>query len=204
MPKFGRYRRTLSWVPTNPPPALPRYDFEDCSCSWLQYKEDLSFGQKLQIVIDGTDDLMEQRFQAEMMTAMDIPALMFDIDALIVRWNIQPTTTPTLQEMDPRWQLQSIVNFVKKWCDGSWSGDRDMMRCIFITARYCTELNAKATGTGLKTTYNASDELIASHVQFSGNLKCYHAVMMPIWPTKTFFKDGLTNEDFLDCINRRF
>ena len=65
---------------TNPPPSLPPTYSEDGKYEYVQYKEDLSFGRELQTTIDRTDDLMEQLYQAGMIQAFDIPALMFDID----------------------------------------------------------------------------------------------------------------------------
>lgn len=152
---------------SNPPPSLPDTYSEDGSYRYVNYKEDSSFGRRLQTTIDRTDDLMEQLYQAGMMSAVEVPSLMFDIDNTMEYTAYNDTD---LTGDGP--PLTATVNFVKKWCDGWGSGDRAIMQCIFITARYCTEMNAKATSTWLKSTYNASDELIASHVQFSGNLKC--------------------------------
>ena len=152
---------------TNPPPSLPETYSEDGSYRYVNYKEDSAFGRRLQTTIDRTDDLMEQLYQAGMMSAVEIPSLMFDIDN-----TMEYTAYNDTDFTGDGPPLTATVDFVKKWCDGWGSGDRAMMQCIFITARYCTEMNAKATSTWLKSTYNASDELIASHVQFSGNLKC--------------------------------
>lgn len=152
---------------TNPPPSLPETYSEDGSYRYVNYKDDSSFGRRLQTTIDRTDDLMEQLYQAGMMSAVEIPSLMFDIDN-----TMEYTAYNDTDFTGDGPPLTATVDFVKKWCDGWGSGDRAMMQCIFITARYCTEMNAKATSTWLKSTYNASDELIASHVQFSGNLKC--------------------------------
>lgn len=153
---------------TNPPPSLPPTYSEDGKYEYVQYKEDSSFGRELQTTtIDRTDDLMEQLYQAGMIQAFDIPALMFDIDNTMAytAYNDSDFTG----DAPP---LDATVRFVQKWCDGWGSGDRAQLQCIFITARYCTELNAKATSTWLKKTYDASDELISTNVQFSGSLKC--------------------------------
>lgn len=153
---------------TNPPPALPVLHSEDGSYSYVQYKEDSAFGRDLQTTIDRTDDLLEQLYQAGMMNAMETPALMFDIDNTMEYTAFNDTDFGG-GDGPP---LTATVTFIKKWCDGWGSGDRAMLQCIFMTARYCTEFNAKATSNWLKKTYNASDELISTHVQFSGNLKC--------------------------------
>ncbi|KAL7552332.1 hypothetical protein ACHAWF_015577 [Thalassiosira exigua] len=152
---------------TNYPPELPETSSKDGFFHYKQYKEDSVYGKTLQKVVNRTDVLLEELYQAGLISAIQIPSLMFDVDNTMAYTAIKDVDFSG--DAPP---VTATVNFIKKWCEGWGSGDRANLKCVFISARFCTELNARATVTWLQNTYDVDEDFISENVQFSGNLDC--------------------------------
>jgi len=169
---FSAEERSAEYL-TNPPPSLPEISATggvggNYTTRYAQYKEDSIYNTEMVKTVARVDELFTQLYETGFIDMVENPSIMWDIDNTMAYTAFNDTDT--VGDAPP---IQPTVDLVQKWCKGWGSGPNAVMNCVFITARYCTEMNVKATQTWLKKTYTgATDELIETNVQFMGSIRC--------------------------------